>query len=557
VATLLSGKVKPHRPHTKFKRGYHKVLTAAFEHRATTLLVSIIVLAGLVIVFKFKGPGLEFFPTMDPKIGRVDIRSPQGTSVEQSDLLARQAEEQIAKSRGPADNPHIEYVVTNVGFGGGSDPFSSGGAGTHLANITLTFPDYEVRQRPSMEILAEIRRNLADMTGAEVKVERERDGPPTGAPITIQVVGRDFTELQRLGDEVMDKIINIEGLVNLRSDFEAARPELVFIVDRVRASKMGLNTAAVGNFLKTAVFGTKVSTFRQFNDEYDITIRLPESQRSNIEDLFRLHVPNAAGEAVPLGELGSFQYRGGLGTINRINQRRVVTLTGDVEGRLAPDVLKDVQARLDKFDMPEGYEIRYAGEKEEQDESTAFLAKAFGIACLLIVLILVAQFNTLTVPLVIMTTVILSLIGVLTGLLITGIPFVVIMTGIGIISLAGVVVNNAIVLLDYTRKLQAQGMDVVSASIEAGQTRLRPVLLTAITTIIALVPTALGMGFDIHTFQWIWRSDSSQWWRSMAVAVIFGLTFATFLTLVIVPSIYIMLYRLAEKLGMGGIKHND
>jgi multidrug efflux pump subunit AcrB len=301
-----------------------------------------------------------------------------------------------------------------------------------------------------------------------------------------------------------------------------------------------------------AIFGTKVGTYRQFNDEYDITVRLPLARRINIDDLYSLQIPNLSGNAVSLSSLGRFDYRGGFGTINRANQKRVATLTADTEGRLSSEVLRDVQARLAKLELPSGYEIRYAGEKETEDESRAFLSKAFAIAILLVTLVLVIQFNSLMVPLIIMTTVVLSLIGALIGLLVCGLPFGIIMTGIGVISLAGVVVNNAIVLLAYTRQLQQRGMDLVSAAAEAGVTRLRPVLLTATTTIIGLIPMAIGISYDFHTFTWATKSESSQWWRNMAVVVIFGLGFATILTLVLVPSLYVMLSRLSLRLGFKG-----
>jgi multidrug efflux pump len=212
-------------------------------------------------------------------------------------------------------------------------------------------------------------------------------------------------------------------------------------------------------------------------------------------------------------------------------------------------VLADVQTRLAQLDLPPGYQIRYAGEKEEQDEAQAFLSKAFVIALFLIVLILVAQFNTLKVPLIIMTTVILSLIGVLIGLLVCRMPFGIIMTGVGVISLAGVVVNNAIVLLDYTRLLEKRGLTLIDAAIQAGATRLRPVLLTAITTILGLIPMAIGISYDFHKMAWVTKSESSQWWSSMAIAVIFGLAFATLLTLVVLPTLYVTLSRLSQRLG--------
>ena len=214
-------------------------------------------------------------------------------------------------------------------------------------------------------------------------------------------------------------------------------------------------------------------------------------------------------------------------------------------------------AKVQKLTLPQGYSVAYAGQKEEQDEAQAFLGKAFIVALLLIVLILVAQFNTLSAPAIIMFTVLLSLAGVLLGLLVHDMPFGIIMTGIGVISLAGVVVNNAIVLLDYIRLLQRQGMDLVDAAVEAGRTRIRPVLLTAGTTILGLIPMATGFSFDFHTMEFTSRSESSQWWRSMAIVVIYGLGFATVLTLVIVPAIYVSLYRLLNRLGFGGLKPEE
>jgi multidrug efflux pump len=232
-----------------------------------------------------------------------------------------------------------------------------------------------------------------------------------------------------------------------------------------------------------------------------------------------------------------------------VDQKRVITLTADTEGRLSSEVLSDVQTHLAELELPSGYEIEYAGEKETEDESRAFLGKAFGIALLLVTLVLVIQFNSMMIPLIIMTTVILSLIGALIGLLICDLPFGIIMTGIGVISLAGVVVNNAIVLLAYARQLQQRGMDLISAAAEAGVTRLRPVLLTAVTTVIGLIPMAVGISYNFHDFSWATKSESAQWWRNMAVVVIFGLSFATILTLVVVPSLYVMLNRLSHFMG--------
>ncbi len=519
-------------------RGYRRILQTALQHRFTTLSLAVLLLIGMGVYYYRHGTGVELFPDVDPRRAAINIRCPQGTNIYESDRLAR-----IVESRLSRYEQYFDHVITNVGSGG--DMFMGGGgsAGGHVTTITLIFPKYELRERPSAEILAELRADLADLPGAELKVEKQEEGPPTGAAVTVRFVGQDFKVLQTLSEKAKQAISGVSGLVNLRSDFEAARPELAFQVDRRRAMMLGVNTAIIGNFLKTAVFGREVGKYRQFNDEYDITVRLPLDQRTSVDDLFRLRVPNNAGQAVPLSSLGEFQYTGGYGTIRRVDQKRVITLTGDAEGRLGTDVLAEVQGRLAELELPPGYEIRYAGEKEEQDKASAFLSKAFVIALLLITLILVAQFNSLSVPFMIMTTVILSLIGVFAGLLICRMPFGIIMTGVGVISLAGVVVNNAIVLLDYTRQLQARGLDLMEAAMQAGATRLRPVLLTAVTTVLGLIPMAVGVSYDFHVMAWATRSESTEWWGSMATAVIFGLSFATLLTLVVLPTLYVTVFH--------------
>jgi len=517
-----------------------------------TLFLAFCLLVGLAQVYAKIGRGVEFFPESDPERAIIDIRAPQGTNIRQTDRLARLVEKRV--------QPYtrwLEHVITNVGSTGSTGNLMASAGGSHLAGITLVFHDFAERERPSTEVIAEIRQAVADIAGAEIKVEKGRQGPPTGAPVTVRIVGEDFKTLERLSEQAKRLIAAVPNVVNLRGDLEATRPELAFIVDRRVAMMLGVNTATVGNFLKMAIFGSKVGTYREFNDEYDITVRLPVADRTKVDDLDRLQIPNQSGDAVPLSSLGHFEYRGGLGTINRVDQKRVVTLTADAEGRLGTEVLADVQGRLAEIQLPLGCEIRYAGEKEEQDKAQAFLSKAFGIALLLVTLVLVIQFNSLIVPFIIMTTVVLSLIGALTGLLVCKLPFGIIMSGIGVISLAGVVVNNAIVLLAYTRQLQARGMDLVAAAAEAGVTRLRPVMLTAATTIIGLIPMAVGISYDFHTFSWATKSESTQWWRNMAVVVIFGLGFATILTLVVVPSLYVMLSRFAARFGLGRVAGAD
>lgn len=532
---------------------YRRLQKIALDSPGITLFLAFCLLFAMVNLYAKIGKGTEFFPEGDPERALIDVRAPQGTNIKETDRIVRILEERVKPYQ-----PYIKHMVTNVGSsgGGGMDLMASAG-GPHLANITLTFYDYVDRERPSTEIISEIRKDIADISGAEIKIEKEEDGPPTGEPITVRIIGEDFKTLESLNSRAQRMIAQVPNVVNMRSDLEATRPELAFVVNRRNAMLLGVNTATIGNFLKMAVFGSKVGTYRQYNDEYDITVRLPLERRVNIDELTQLQIPNTSGNAIPLSSVGHFHYQGGFGTINHVDQKRVATITADTEGRLSSEVLADVQAHLATLELPPGYELQYAGEKESEDESRAFLGKAFGIALLFVTLVLVIQFNSMMVPLIIMTTVILSLIGALMGLLICDLPFGIIMTGIGVISLAGVVVNNAIVLLAYTRQLQQRGMDLTTAAAEAGLTRLRPVLLTAVTTIIGLIPMAIGVSYDFHTLSWATKSESAQWWRNMAVVVIFGLGFATVLTLVVVPSLYVMFSRLSMRLGFKKAETSD
>ncbi len=660
---------------------YRKFQMLALKNPGITLFIAFCLLFSVAALYGKIGKGTEFFPSGDPERATVSVRAPQGTNINETDRIVSLLEERIQPYM-----KYIDHMVTNVGSAGGEMNLVASAGGPHLANITLTFYDYAERERPSMDVIADIRRDISDIHGAEIKIQEEEDGPPAGAPISVRIMGENFKTLEELSGKAQRLIAGVPNVINLRSDLEATRPELNFTVDRRTAMLLGVNTAVVGNFLKMAVFGSRVGSYREYNDEYDITVRLPFDRRSNIDEMSLLQVPNAAGRAVPLSTLGKFTYKGGFGTINRVDQKRTVTLTGDTEGRLSSEVLLDVQRGLSPlgdpklfekdiidwealrnkllnaqnnadgsgiigkiwkvlserklfgknnskmllkaleseqfseeekkqvlellnkaisdpylyetedlqsgdlppivaellkqergltkdevqflnrqslilampdiiapvsfFEMPDGYTIDYAGEQETQEESEAFLSKAFGIALFLVTLVLVAQFNSIRVPLIIITTVILSLIGALIGLLVCDLPFGIIMTGIGVISLAGVVVNNAIVLLAYTQQLQQRGMDLISAAAEAGVTRLRPVLLTAATTIIGLIPMAIGISYDFHTFEWATKSESTQWWKNMAVVVIFGLGFATLLTLVVVPSLYVLLTRMANFFGI-------
>jgi multidrug efflux pump subunit AcrB len=315
---------------------------------------------------------------------------------------------------------------------------------------------------------------------------------------------------------------------------------------------LGLSTEIIGFALKVAFNGIKVSTFREGDEDYDITVQLPASDRKVTDILRELLIPTAEG-LIPLSTVTRFELTGGLGQVNRINHERAVTVKANVDEKHIPGPVVRAQAEkiLANATLPPGYKIRFTGEFEQQQEAQDFLSKAFAAAIFLIVLILVTQFNSVAQPFIIITSVILSLGGVFFGLAVMKLSFGIIMTGVGVISLAGVVVNNAIVLIDYTNRLHERGMHFREAIIAAGCTRLRPVLLTAVTTILGLLPMVTGIALNFHDMRISWLSESSQWWRSMASAVIFGLALATVLTLVVVPSLYALIYTGSLATGRG------
>ncbi|MBU2549941.1 MAG: efflux RND transporter permease subunit [Proteobacteria bacterium] len=519
------------------KRIYYRILVWSLSHRLIVVLGALILLVSSIASFGMFGKGTEFFPQADPQRGYVFIKAPEGTNLDASDRLVVQAEKILA------DYPDVEAVIANIGSVGGN-VFSEGGSGTHISRVSFDFVDFHKRSRPSPELIKEIRaRVLAAIHGAEVQVEEEKHGPPTGAPVNIEITGEDIEILGDLTARVRALIRNIPGLVDLKDNYVKGKPEIRVEVDKEKAALFGLDTYTIAYTVKAAINGVKAGVYREGKDEYDIIARLPDRDRHSIESLERLTISGPKGEPIPLTSLAKITLSSGFGTIMRKNQKRVITISGNNSGRLANDIIKDIGVKMKTMEWPSGYHYTFTGEQEEQQKAQAFLGKAFVAAIFVILLVLLAEFDSFVFPLIIMAAVLLSLIGVFFGLLVTGMAFGVIMTGIGVISLAGVVVNNAIVLIDYYKQLLDRGMSSRQALERAGMVRFRPVMLTAITTILGLIPMAVGTSFDFRNLVMEYGGESSQWWGPMAVAVIFGLTVATLLTLIVVP----VLCSLAER----------
>ncbi len=519
---------------------YEKVLRLAVRRPWSTLGVAGAFLVASLFIYGAFNRGVEFMPQTDPDAAWIGIKGPVGMRLEATDDLARQLEQTAA---GFTD---IANVVTSVGISAGSGGLSGGFNTANEARIYMDYRDFADRTQPSLRTFNQSVDKIKYATGAEVRLDKEENGPPVGEPVEIQITGDDYLALGQLAQDVQTRIKDIPGLGDLKDDFESSKPELTVRVDREKAAVLGLSTQDVAMAVRTAINGFDAGDFRVEEDDFKINVRFAEEFRQSLADLDRVFIFKE-GRQIPLSSVAQVSTAAGFGTIRRADLKRVVTITGSNYGRLANDVLHDVKERLKGYEVPGGYAIRYRGQDEEQQAAANFLGKALIITLFIIAMILVTQFDSVVLVLIIMSSVILSTIGALWGLLVAQLPFGVIMTGIGVISLAGVVVTNAIVLLDYINKLRSWGRDKLDAVIEAGRTRFRPVILTALTTIVGIIPLAAGWSMDFDTWTFSAGGSSAQWWAPMAVVIISGLSFATALTLVVVPSMYMLLGPSEEK----------
>lgn len=523
-------------------------------------------------------PKTLFFPETPPKQVYVFIEYPEGTDINKTnDLtikLEKDIENHLLKFVENGKNYLVNSVIGQVGEGT-ADPNQDMGSGVtpHKARITVDFVDFEFRRGvDSQKILDEIRDIVKKYPGVKISVDRPKDGPPSGAPINIEVSGDDYNAIMVQAKNIRDyiKSSGVNGYEELKLDVEQDKPELLIHIDRQKARRLNLSTGQIGDAILTSIYGKEVSTYKDGEDDYPINIRLDDQYRYNKDALMNQLITfrnqsNGRIVQVPISAVATIENANTFSAVKRKDMNRVITITSNVLSDYnATEVNNNIKSLMKNYTLPEGIKVAFTGEQEEQAEQMAFLSKALLIAVMMIFLIIVAQFNSVNTPFIIMTSVLLSMIGVLLGLIIFRMEFVILMTMIGIISLAGVVVNNAIVLLDYSnltlrRKLNEQGFDedetvgsveILNESIvESGKTRLRPVLLTAITTILGLIPLAIGLNFDFFKLytefhpDFYMGGDNSAFWGPMSWTVIFGLTFATFLTLIIVPIMYFFLKK--------------
>jgi multidrug efflux pump subunit AcrB len=522
-------------------RKYRTTLQFALKRWYVTLPGVFVALVFTMGLYGSMNLGVQFFPENTPDTVTIEVRAADGSHLDATDSIVNRIESVLDGDQ------HIKNFVAIVGQSGGGNVMAQSGAAPHLASIQVDFHPIESRQEPSPDTIARIRKALDAIPGAAFEVRKQDMGPPAGAPVAIEVLGDDWDTLGVVTADITEAIKGVEGLVDLKDDFNGGRPEVQIRVDREKAKLVGTGTMQIASAVRTAINGTKATSIRDGTDEFDVTVRFQEESRNRLEDLESLLLTVDQGRQVPIREVATIVTEAGAGSIRHKDRERVITISADVSDRLPNDVRLDVEGIVGKMKFPEGYGWRSAGENEEQKAAQAFLLRAFMIAALMILMIIVLQFNSLFTPLIIMTSVVLSTIGVFWGLIIFQKPFGVIMTGLGVISLAGVAVNNAIVLIDFINKRRAElAPDQRQEAItQAGVIRLRPVLLTAITTVLGLAPMVFGVTIDFFKGSITVGGRSAEMWSSMAIAVAFGLIFTTFLTLVVVPVLYDLAARIS------------
>jgi multidrug efflux pump subunit AcrB len=568
---------------TKLENLYERFLSYALKGKNPISIVSgtfgLLFLA-VLLMFTFP-PKILFFPNTDAKQVFVYVEYPIGTDIEETNTTSMKIEKEIEtylkKYEVNGENFLITSVIGQVGEGT-ADPSrgQEGGKTPNKARITIDFVKFQDREGVSSEtVLKEIRELLQGYPGVSIVVDKPSDGPPTGPPINIEVKGDDYELILETANNLRTFIntSNIAGIEELKLDIDQGKPEMIVTVDRQKARRLGISTGQVGMNLRTALYGKEISTYKDASDDYPINMRLKDEMRYNKNSLLNQKITfrnqsDGQIKQVPISAVATSENKTAFSAIKRINLDRVVTVYSNVLNDYNPTQVNDkIREITEEFEIPKNIEVSFTGEQEEQAKEMAFLSKALLIAVLLIFLILVAQFNSATTPIIISISVFLSLIGVLFGLLIFRMDFVVLMTMIGIISLAGIVVNNAIVLIDYinltiVRKRRMLKLPLggklspdllIACVVEGGKTRLRPVLLTAITTILGLLPLALGININFRTLitelnpNFYIGGENVAFWGPMGWAIVFGLTFATFLTLVVVPILFYLINNLKAK----------
>jgi multidrug efflux pump len=521
---------------TGFTGFYVRVLGRLARAPVLVLLAAAIIAVSAYTAYGTFGRGIEFFPDVEPEIASLHIHTRGDLSANERDALVYEVEERLLD----IDGIETMYARTSVGFTGEDNVDED-----VIGIILLEFEHWRVR-RPAAEILAEAREKVADLAGIKLEVRKEAAGPPVGKPLQVQLSSRFPEKLDQAVALVREKFDRTEGLVDVTDTRPIPGIEWRFAVDREQAGRYGADVSLVGSFIQLVTNGIHIGSYRPNDavDEVEIRARFPDEMRG-LGQLERLRVNTAYG-SVPISHFVTRTPAPKVGNLARVDRERQLTIAADVdEGVLVDDKASEIRSWLAEQELDPAITVTFKGEDEEQKESQDFLMKAFGIALFLIAIILVTQFNSFYQALLILSAIIFSTVGVLLGLLVTQQPFGVVMSGVGVIALAGIVVNNNIVLIDTYNEFRRHGMDATEAMLRTGAQRLRPVLLTTITTILGLMPMVLKVNINFFSRDISVGGPSTDWWAQLASAVAGGLAFATLLTLILTPCLLLLGHRVS------------
>lgn len=545
-----------------FQRAYVKVLkwNLAKPYRSILLVIGTFVLA--IVLFAVRQPKVVFFPQGDPNNIFVYVVLPVGTDPVYTNQVMRKVEAKVDSILGK-NNPVVESIITNVTIGVTDPQDQDQNAYPNRGKIAINFVRFGLRNGESTSKYLEVMQNYKwNIPGADISANQEASGPPTSKPINIEIKGDDLGELIENANKLKRFLDEqkIPGVAELKKDIEDNKPEIVFDIDRERANREGIMTGQIAMEIRGAVFGAEATKFRDTDDEYPVQLRYKYNQRIDIETIKNLKITfrdmNMGGvlRSIPLSSVCDIRYAQTYGGIKRKNFSRVITLGSDVKKGFNPnEVVANVQRAAAMYNPVGDVQVTFTGEQEEQKETGSFLLSALGISFGLMLLILVMQFNAFGKPIIIMTEIFFSIIGVILGTAIFKMDMSIIMTGVGIIALGGIAVRNGILLVEFAEMSRGQGMSLGEATLEAGRTRMTPVILTATAAILGLIPLAVGLNID---FEGLFTSfspdiyfggDNVTFWGPLSWTMIFGLAFATVITLLVVPSMYLMAERLKRK----------
>ena len=530
----IFAKVHPHSEEERNRDGlYMKLVRTAVQYPKTVLVLTVLLLAGIVQGYGKYGAGVEFFPSVEPDYGLLYVHARGNLSLQEQDALTRQAESRLLGW------PGIKSVYTRVGStrGGGADIPED-----VIGVIQYEFVDWRERKSAN-DILDDLRVAMAGIAGADVEVRVPDAGPPTGQPIQVRLSAADPTGLNETAARVAAEVAKVPGAIDITDGLPPPGVDWALEIDRTKAAQYGISPYSVGTVVQLVTTGLKLTDYRPagVDDAVDIRLRLPEDRRT-LATLDQLRVETAQG-SVPISNFVTRVAEKRTGILNRIDGERTIVVQGNVASGFQDAVVQaSVKEAVGAMDLGQ-VKWELAGSNQDSEEASAFLTKAFGAAIFLIFIVLLAQFNKFTSVFLVLMTVIMATIGVFLGLMITGQSFVIVMSGIGVIALAGVVVNNNIVLIDTYDRLRREGWTKMDAVLQTCRERARPVVLTAISAILGVLPIAFGLGLELFHHETTINAPSTQWWIALSSAIVFGLAFATLLTLIVTPSALMVFTR--------------